>query len=228
MPKAYPPEFRGRAVAVVRAGKPVREAARELGISESCLHTWVKQDRIDRGERAGLSSTEHAELAAAMRRIRQLETELEVLREASEIYELKGDPQGRSPIVARLAERGLPVKLACRLLEVSRSWFYGWRSRPASLAALRREWLTGVITEIHARSRGTYGAPRVRAELRLGMGIMAASSWRGASWPSTTPRRTSSGFCRRGDSLWTVSPALADCPRGRYRPDHRRRHRAEK
>lgn len=75
-------------------------------------------------------------------------------------------------MVARLAERGLPVTLACRLLEVSHSGFYEWRSRPSSPAALRREWLTGVITEIHARSRGTYGAPRVRAELRLGMGIM--------------------------------------------------------
>jgi len=91
------PEFRARAVALVRAGKPVREAVRELGISESCLHNWVKQDRIDRGGRAGLSSKEHADLVAAKRRIRQLETELEVLREASEIYEeLKGDPKGRS------------------------------------------------------------------------------------------------------------------------------------
>jgi transposase len=78
-PKAYPPEFRARAVSLVRAGKPVREAAREPGISESCLHNWVKQDRIDRGESAGLSSKEHADLVVAKRRIRQLETELEIL-----------------------------------------------------------------------------------------------------------------------------------------------------
>lgn len=64
--------------------------------------------------------------------------------------------------------------MACRLLEVSVSGFYAWRSRPASPSALRRAWLTGVITEIHARSRGTYGSPRVHAELRLGMGIMVS------------------------------------------------------
>jgi transposase len=93
MPKAYPSEFRARAVALVRAGKP----ARELGISESCLHNWLKQDRVDRGEQAGLSRQEHADLVAAKQRIRQLETELEILREASTIYEeLKGDPKGRS------------------------------------------------------------------------------------------------------------------------------------
>ena len=51
MPKAYPFEFRARAVALVRAGKPAREVARELGISESCLHNWLKQDRVDRGDR---------------------------------------------------------------------------------------------------------------------------------------------------------------------------------
>ncbi|SFQ77792.1 Transposase and inactivated derivatives [Amycolatopsis rubida] len=96
MPKAYPAEFRARAVALVRAGRSVRETARELEISESCLHNWIKQDRIDHGERPGLSNTEHADLVAAKRRIRQLETELEVLREASKIYEeLKGDPKGR-------------------------------------------------------------------------------------------------------------------------------------
>lgn len=97
MPKAYPAEFRDRAIALVRAGKSVRETARDLEISESCLHNWVKQDRIDHGERPGLSSAEHADLVAAKRRIRQLETELEILREASTIYEeLKGDPKGRS------------------------------------------------------------------------------------------------------------------------------------
>jgi transposase-like protein len=97
MPKAYPAEFRARAVALIRAGKSVRETARELEISESCLHNWIKQDRIDRGERPGLSSIEHADLVAAKRRIRELETELEIVREASKVYEeLKGDPKGLS------------------------------------------------------------------------------------------------------------------------------------
>ena len=56
-------------------------------------------------------------------------------------------------------------------LDVSRSGFYEYCSRSLSLTALRRVWLTGLITEVHGRSRGTYGSRRVHAELTLGMGV---------------------------------------------------------
>ena len=36
---------------------------------------------------------------------------------------------------------------------------------------MRRQWLTGLIREIHAASRQTYGSRRVHAELTLGMGV---------------------------------------------------------
>jgi len=65
----------------------------------------------------------------------------------------------------------LPVQVACRLLDVSESGFYHWRSRPPSQRAIRHAWLTDQIRAVHAASRGTYGAPRVHAELTLGLGI---------------------------------------------------------
>jgi transposase-like protein len=80
MPKPYPAEFRVRAVALVRAGRTITAAAAEFGLSQGCLHNWVKQDQVDRGERAGLATRE---LAAARRRIRELEMELEIVRCAS-------------------------------------------------------------------------------------------------------------------------------------------------
>ena len=64
MPRPYPPEFRSRAVALVRSGKPVTKTAYELGISTGCLHNWVRQDKIDRGELRGVTTTESAELRA--------------------------------------------------------------------------------------------------------------------------------------------------------------------
>ena len=78
MPRPYPPEFRFRAVALVRAGKPITTAAIELGVSAAALHKWVRQDQVDRGERPGLTTTESAQLSKANKRIRQLEAEVEV------------------------------------------------------------------------------------------------------------------------------------------------------
>lgn len=80
MPRAYPSEFRARAVALVRVGNPISHVAAQLGISEGGLHRWVRQDQINRGERPGLTTPESTELAKARKRIRQLETEVEILK----------------------------------------------------------------------------------------------------------------------------------------------------
>jgi len=57
------------------------------------------------------------------------------------------------------------ITLLCRVLEVSRSGFYAWRSREVSQAETRREKLTEKVTEIHAEVKGRYGSPRMHAEL---------------------------------------------------------------
>ena len=67
-------EFKRNAVELVRTtGKPIAQVAEELGIYDSTLGNWVKQDRINRGEREGLTSDERA-------RLRELEAENAQLR----------------------------------------------------------------------------------------------------------------------------------------------------
>jgi putative transposase len=63
------------------------------------------------------------------------------------------------------------VAVACRVLHVSRSGYYDWLRRPPSGRAVSDAALLIAITEVHAASRATYGAPRVHAELRLGLGL---------------------------------------------------------
>jgi putative transposase len=53
----------------------------------------------------------------------------------------------------------------CRVLGVSTSGYHAWRKRPPSRRAVDDATLTARIKEIHAMSDGTYGAPRIRAEL---------------------------------------------------------------
>jgi len=58
------------------------------------------------------------------------------------------------------------VALLCRILAVSRSGYYAWRERPVSARTQGNRVLTEQIRTIHERSRSTYGAPRIHAELR--------------------------------------------------------------
>ena len=61
--------------------------------------------------------------------------------------------------------------MACRVLNVSRSGYYEWVSRLDSPRGQENALLLKHITDIHAESRGTYGSPRVHAELTLGLGL---------------------------------------------------------
>jgi putative transposase len=68
-----------------------------------------------------------------------------------------------------------PIRTMARALKVSASGHYAWRSRPASARAAADADLTRHIPTIHAGSHGTYGAPRVHAELKA-----MASLWAGS------------------------------------------------
>jgi transposase InsO family protein len=65
------------------------------------------------------------------------------------------------------AERATyPIVVLCRVLGVARSAYYAWARRGVSARAQADEALATQIAVVHARSRRTYGAPRVHAELR--------------------------------------------------------------
>lgn len=58
-----------------------------------------------------------------------------------------------------------PVRRLCGLLGVSPAGYYAWLGRGPSTREQADRALRDRITHIHARSRGTYGAPRIHAEL---------------------------------------------------------------
>ena len=92
------------------------------------------------------------------------------------------------------------VRRMCDLLGVSASGYYAWSRRPRSKRAQSNEELLVLIRAVHERSRGTYGAPRIHAELvasgtRVGHNrvarLMRAAGLQGASrrrWALTTVR----------------------------------------
>jgi transposase len=72
--REFTKEFKRDAVELVRTtGRPIAQIARELGIYDSTLGNWVRQDAINRGEAEGLTTEEHE-------RLRQLEADNAKLR----------------------------------------------------------------------------------------------------------------------------------------------------
>ncbi len=76
-------EFKRDAVEIVRSSdRPIAEVARELGIYDSTLGNWIKQDEINHGEREGLTSDERARLSELERENARLRMERELLKRA--------------------------------------------------------------------------------------------------------------------------------------------------
>ncbi len=62
--------------------------------------------------------------------------------------------------------RTYPVRLMCRVLQVSPSGYYAWRSRPESRRALANRRLLQEVHRLHSQHQGRYGSPRMHAALR--------------------------------------------------------------
>jgi putative transposase len=69
-------------------------------------------------------------------------------------------------IVAQREQHGVPYATACRALSVSQAWFYKWRDGDPSTQHARREQLKVAVRQLFAQHRGTYGSPRITADLR--------------------------------------------------------------
>ena len=94
MPKRYPAEFRRKVLDLVAAGRPVAQVAYDLQISAQVIYTWRRQQLIDSGQIPGMTSTDHAELVAARKRIAELENELAIHRRAAELLGDVVSPKG--------------------------------------------------------------------------------------------------------------------------------------
>ena len=156
------------AVEIVRAsGKPIRQVANELGTYDSTLGNWVRQDEINRGEREGLTSDERERLGELERENARLRMERELEKTSSGLL---GEGVERVTLYrfvdAQKAE-GFPVRLICSVTGVSASAYYAYRKRPQpGPAQLAEAALVDEIRVIWHQSGGTYGSPRVCAELR--------------------------------------------------------------
>jgi transposase InsO family protein/transposase len=176
--KHYPQEFKADAVALYRSrpGATIKSVATDLGVNTETLRNWI---RAADGRRPGSHSTPRAaspapagdsaeaELAAARKRIRELEEERDILLQGGPVFRRGDALVTRFQFVAD-HQRRFGVKRLCTILGIARSSFYYWR-RTAEARAARQAAdakLAARIQVVHRESDGTYGVPRVTAELR--------------------------------------------------------------
>ena len=80
-PSKFPPEFRRDAVAMVLdERRSIADVARSVGVNPGTLGNWVGLERIERGERDGLSADERADLAELRVLGAQLRMERDLLK----------------------------------------------------------------------------------------------------------------------------------------------------
>jgi transposase InsO family protein/transposase-like protein len=163
----YSATVRRQIVSRLRSGESVAAVAAETGICQATLFRWKHQALVDAGVIEGTPSVEADELAAARKRIAQLEAELALTRDACELFNAEAvvPPKRRRAIVEGLIARGHSARSACRISGLARSLLQYYRRRPVPDRQIRRLIVADTITEIHQRSRGTYGGRRIRAAL---------------------------------------------------------------
>ena len=86
MPPRYPKEFRDDVVKIALDRGPeitLAQIAKDFGIHVGTLDKWLRQARIEDGEKPGMTRSENDELRELRRRNRLLEQEVEVLRRAA-------------------------------------------------------------------------------------------------------------------------------------------------
>jgi putative transposase len=117
------------------------------------------------------------------------------------------------PFIAAEQSGDHNVKRACELLEVSRSAYYQQKSGVLSRRERLDAQLIDKITQLHAVSKGTYGAPRIHAEL-AGAGLRhgrerVARLMRAAGLAGKPPARQYLSMSKAGTTPAADTPALA-------------------
>lgn len=85
--RSFTDEFKRDAVGlVIDEGRTVVDVARALGVGEGTLGNWVRQARVDRGERGGVTTSERTELAELRRENARLRMERDLLKRATAFW----------------------------------------------------------------------------------------------------------------------------------------------
>ncbi|MGI8757151.1 MAG: transposase [Acidimicrobiales bacterium] len=92
-PSKFPAEFRRDAVALVLdEGRSIADVGRSVGVNEGTLGNWVRLERIERGERDGMTVDERSELAELRSEVSRLRLERDLLKRSMAFWVKESTP----------------------------------------------------------------------------------------------------------------------------------------
>ncbi|MEU2856617.1 IS3 family transposase [Streptomyces syringium] len=173
--KRYPPEFKADAVVLYRSrpGATVKSVAADRGGGNTeTLRKWIRAADGRRpgshsAPRTAVPASDSAEVTALRKRVRELEEERDILRKAARYFG-DGDALVNRFQFVEDHQRRHGVKRLCTVLGIARASFCYWRKTAPDRATRQAAdaKLAARIRAVHRESDGTYGVPRITAELR--------------------------------------------------------------
>ncbi|WCD93075.1 transposase [Microbacterium sp. nov. GSS16] len=156
MPGPYPREFREDVVAVARSresGVAIKQIATDFGISEATLQNWLRQADFEDGNRPGQTAGDAAEARSRRsgsgcwsRRTRSSPVRRRICRRRTCTLVA---PKMTNPLVAELAEAGIPVTVSCRVLKLARQPYCRWRNAAVRDADVLRAYRINALHDAH-------------------------------------------------------------------------------
>ncbi|MCP3921647.1 MAG: IS3 family transposase [Desulfobacterales bacterium] len=161
--KNYTDEFKEEAVKLVtEQGYTISKASKNLGIHESLLRRWKNEFEPNSGSQKSKMADIIEENKQLKKKNRQLELEREIFKKGGGLLCERAELRYQFIDTER---KTYPLILLCKVMKVSRSGFYSWKSRGKSRRQKERERLIPKVKEIHRQTKGSYGARRIAEEL---------------------------------------------------------------
>ena len=171
MPKKYPAEVRERAVRMARehvgdygSARAAAEAVgAQLDIPRDTLRRWVEQDRIDLGDKPGITTTESEEIKALRKENRRLRDANEILRQASIFFARELDPHHLTcAFIDQMRAQGFAVESVCAALsecgfQIAARTYRAWKHAAVTAAAPAARTVSDAV--LIDALLGTAGAP---------------------------------------------------------------------
>jgi transposase-like protein len=165
----YSEQFKATAVRLSQLpGVQVQDVAASLYIHPFMLSRWRKQAR--EGSIVTKAVKLDPQVAAELKELRKLKKEHARLQMEHDLlkksHRLHFSSKGEVFAFIEHSEGAYPIRVMCRLYDVSVSGYYAWKLRRPSARSIEDARLERQIRQVHEDSRHTYGSPRVHVALR--------------------------------------------------------------